>query len=65
MTTDVKFGMVVGLAVVLAVAVTYYSKGPPAPAPAPAAQAARAGGVVPTSPGAGAHAAGAKPPSTR
>jgi hypothetical protein len=54
MATDVKFGMVVGLGVVLAVAVTYYSKGPPGPT-------ARVGSVLPTPPGAGTHAAGVKP----
>jgi hypothetical protein len=48
MATDVKFGLVVGLGVVIAVAVTYYPKGSAAPA-------GRAGSVMPTLPGAAPH----------
>ena len=43
MTTDIKLGLVVGLGVVIAVAVTYYSKGAPMPA-------SRAGTVMPSRP---------------
>jgi len=43
MTTDVKFGMVVGLGVVIAVAVTYFPKNAAAPA-------GRAGSVMPSLP---------------
>ena len=45
MTTDIKLGMVVGLGVVLAVAVTYYSKSVPPPN-------GRAGNVLPSLPAA-------------
>ena len=43
MTADIKLGMVVGLGLVLAVAVTYYSKSVPLPN-------GRAGNVVPSLP---------------
>ena len=45
MATDIKLGLVVGLGVVIAVAVTYYSKAAPTPA-------GRAGSVMPSRPAA-------------